>query len=84
MQIRARVRRLIDELPDGELPAVEQFLKQRRSTAKDLPPVLANAEEDDEPTTPDEELAVAQAYADLAAGRVVSHEEARRRLLGQP
>ena len=81
MQTRDRIHRLLDDLPEAELSAVEQFLAQRRAAADPLLRALADAPTDDEPITPEEETAVAEAYADIAAGRVVSHEEVRQRLL---
>jgi hypothetical protein len=44
---------------------------------------LENAPIDDEPLTQEEERALAEAERDLAEGGVVSHAEARRRLLGE-
>jgi hypothetical protein len=42
---------------------------------------IEDAPVDDEPLTADDEQALAEAERDLAEGRVVSHAEARRRLL---
>ena len=81
MQTRDRLHRLIDELPEAELSVVERFLAER-GAAPSL--TLAEAPEDDEPLTPEDEAAIEEAYADIAAGRVLSHEEARQRLLGWP
>ena len=39
---------------------------------------LIEAPEDDEPETDEERAAVAEAYEDLAAGRVVSFEDVKR------
>jgi predicted transcriptional regulator len=44
---------------------------------------LLNAPEDDEPVTQEEEEAVQRAREDIAAGRVYTHEEAKRLLLGE-
>jgi hypothetical protein len=40
---------------------------------------LANAPEDDEPWTGDDEAAVAESRADVAAGLTLSHEEMLRK-----
>lgn len=40
---------------------------------------LANAPEDDEPWTDDDEAAVAESRADFAEGRTLSHEEMLRK-----
>ncbi len=44
---------------------------------------LASLPEDDEPPTDDERAAVAKAMESVQAGRLIPHEEARRRLLGK-
>jgi hypothetical protein len=53
----------------------------------DFDPVLLamlTAPLDDEPETDEERAAVAEAREDVAAGRLISHEEVRRRVLGEP
>ena len=83
MSARDEVRRLVDALPESELPTARRLLealhllgRDPRHLALDLAPW------DDEPTTPEEEAGVAVAYEELARGEVVSAEEAKRRLLG--
>ena len=44
---------------------------------------LRDAPADDEPLTAEDEAALAEAERDVAQGRVVPHDEARRRLLGK-
>jgi len=44
---------------------------------------LANAPEDDEPWTDEDEAAVAEGRADFAAGRTISHDEMLRRYGGE-
>ena len=83
MTERERLHTLIDTLPEGELHVALRFLEfletegptSRLWSFKDAPL-------DDEPLTMEEEQALAEAERDLAEGRVVSHMEARRRLLG--
>ncbi len=77
------LHRVIDTLPDSELEAAARLLAGLGIDDPVLRAVLA-APIDDEPETLEEAAAVQQARDDLAAGRVVSHEEARRRLLGEP
>lgn len=43
---------------------------------------LRDAPPDDEPLTEEDIAALEEAYEDLAQGRVFSHEEVRRQLLG--
>ena len=84
MQTRDRIHRLIDELPDDELSAVERFLVERRTADDPLRRALANAPEEDEPLTAKEAAAIEEGYRDLAAGRVVSNDELWRRLGHDP
>lgn len=78
-ETRNRLHQLIDRLPEGDLPALEQYLAYL--TANPILRALAIAS-----TLPEEELsaeeaaAVDEGLADLDAGRTVSLEEARRRL----
>lgn len=44
---------------------------------------LENAPMDDEPLTPEEEADMAEAYADIAAGRTMTITELRRRLFDE-
>jgi hypothetical protein len=82
---REAVYRLIDELSDADLDTVHAYLvRLREGSASALPPVLANAPWDDEPESEEERVAVAEAEEDFRQGRVVSHAEARQRLLGGP
>lgn len=85
MTVKEHLRQLVDELPEGELVAAERYLEYLRDRSAiahgRLPAVLRNAPFDDEPETNEERVGVAEAWADLAAGRVMSHDEARRRLL---
>lgn len=81
---REELHVLIDQLPDKELRSVRGYLRYLAAMKRD--PVLralVNAPVDNEPETEEERLAVEEARKDLEAGRVVSHEEARRRLLGK-
>lgn len=83
--LKEKLHRLIDDLPASELPAAERFLEYLRDRPGD--PVLRalrEAPEDDEPETPEEASAVQEAREDVAAGRLIPHEEARRRLLEAP
>ena len=90
MQSRDRLHRLIDELPEAELPEVERFLAERgddplRRTLTKAPDdpllrALANAPEDDEPLTPEDEAAIEEARRSVAAGRVIADDELWQRL----
>ena len=82
--LRESLHRLADELPASELPSAKRFLEYLRNLGDPLVRKLMEAPYDDEPVTPEEEVAINKTYQGLAAGRFLSHEEARRLLLGQP
>ena len=81
MELKDRLHSLVDGLPESEVPAAERFLEYLRLAGTD--PVLhtlLTAPEDDEPETPEEREAVAEARRDIASGNVFSLEEVRREL----
>ena len=80
MQMRERVHRLIDELPEQELGAVERFLAQRGAGVSPLRCALEAAPEEDEPLSTEAAAAIEEAYADVVAGRVVKDDDLGRRL----
>ncbi len=80
-ELRHRLRRIIDELPDQELAAAHRYLEYLRLMSDPLVRALVGAAEDDEPETPEEAEAVREAREDVLHGRVLPHEEARRQLL---
>jgi hypothetical protein len=69
---RKQLHRLVDDLPARELSAAARFLEFRCGVQfqDNLPSELANAPLDDEPETPEEAAAVAEAWEDVAGGRV--------------
>jgi len=90
---KADLHRLVDELPEDRAEAAQRILECLRGEKHDeltqallespddsLLHTLAAAPEDDEAETPEEAQAVREAREDLAAGRVLSHEELKRRL----
>jgi predicted transcriptional regulator len=81
--VRERIHRLVDQLPEAELSAAESLLVERRAATDPFFQALANAPEDDEPLTDEDAAALDEANADIAAGRVVPHEEVFRRLRGE-
>lgn len=83
MTERERLHTIIDTLPEDELHVALRFLEflETEGPTSHLWS-LKDAPIDDEPLTEEEEQALAEAERDLAEGRVVSHMEARRRLLG--
>jgi hypothetical protein len=77
MAPRDHLHRLVDTLPESELGRAERVLEALVAVPPYRP--LEDAPLDDEAETPEERAAVAEARGDVAAGRVVPHEEARRR-----
>jgi hypothetical protein len=69
---------LIDELPEEDVPTAERVLQALRATAAPHVP-LDEAPLDDEPDDDDVDGGLTEARADAEAGRVVPHEEVKRR-----
>jgi len=77
MSPRDTLHQLIDELPEEDLSTAERVLQALSATAAPHVPLPA-APFDDEPD--DDGLdGLREARADVEAGRVVSHEEVKRR-----
>jgi predicted transcriptional regulator len=76
MTAKEKLRAAVEALSEEEAGDALRLLEHR-----DEDPVIAafrDAPEDDEPWTEDDEAAVAEGRADLAAGRTVSLDEAMR------
>lgn len=85
MTTRDALHQLVDQLDDSELGFAEFLLDQRRSLSRDgVLRRLAAIPVDDEPETDEEAEAIREAREDVAAGRLIPHEEVRRRLLQLP
>jgi hypothetical protein len=83
MTTRESLDRLIDELPEVELLALErfaEFLHARTLEGNPLLQFLAGAPVDDEPLTDEDRSAVAASYHAPFEGRV--HQQELRRNLG--
>ena len=84
MVTREELHEMIEFLPDSMLEASGRafldFLKKENPVLY----ALITAPEDDEPETEEERAAVAEAYADIAAGRVISDEGLARELELEP
>jgi hypothetical protein len=77
---RQALHGLVDALPDAALDTAVRCLEALTTDDPILRAILFAPESDDSDTE-EEEQATAEAEADAAAGRVVSHAEARRALL---
>jgi len=82
--VKAELHRLIDELPESELHAARRFLEYLRDQTDPLLRALRNAPPDDEPETEEERQAVAEAWEDVRAGRLIPDEELWQRLGHEP
>lgn len=75
MVTREELHQIVDWLPDDILEASGQafldFLKKENPVLY----ALITALEDDEPETEEERAAVGEAYADIARGDVILHED---------
>jgi hypothetical protein len=75
---KERLHRLIDEFSDEEAAATLHLIDRRNTDP--LLRALADAPEDDEPFTEDDEAATAEVEADRAAGvPAIPFEEVRRK-----
>ena len=84
MTAKERLHRLVDQLPSKEFEAARRFLEYLRDGGEDLVSrSLEHAPADDKPMSAEELADLEEALKDCAAGRVISHQEARRRLLGE-
>jgi hypothetical protein len=84
MVTREQIHKLVDQIPEDDLPEVARYLKHLRDESDPFLRALANAPEDDEPETPEEAEAVAEAKAALVCGEVKSLEEVRAECLRKP
>lgn len=84
MVTKQQLHDLVNELPEDRLPAAEKLLRSLHDLPSD--PFLRSlllAPEDDEPLTDEQGAGIEEALQDVAEGRTVSNEEARRILLGE-
>lgn len=78
---REDLHHLVDQLDPRDIQVAARYLEFLRNSTNrpEIPPFLANAPVDDEPITPEEQEAVAEAWNDVATGATYSHNEVRRR-----
>jgi hypothetical protein len=82
MSVRDEIHQLVDALPEGELDAARRYLEVLRTSPDDsLARFLAAAPEDDEPSTPEQDRAVATARDAFRRGERISAAEVKRTLL---
>jgi hypothetical protein len=77
---RETLHRLVDELPEADVPTAERVLIGLRATADPVRRALDSASLDDEPESDEERAAVAEAWAEHRRGEGLSTEELRKEL----
>jgi hypothetical protein len=77
---KAKLHRLVDRIPEGEVHAAECYLEYLAWHADPFLRRLLEAPCDDEPISDEEEAGVREAWADYEAGRVHTLEEVRKEL----
>jgi hypothetical protein len=80
MASRDSLHRMVDDLPETEIPRAERILEALRETAERPLYSLENAPETDEPETPEEATAVAEAWREHREGKSITTEELKREL----
>jgi len=84
MTQREHLHVLIDGLAEEELPPILRLVESALEKTPDpLDLALKNAPWDDEPLTSGDRTALEESAKDMAEGRVVGLDEARRLLLGE-
>ena len=81
---RTDLHRLIEELPETEIPTVAAFVSfvTHRAQQTPLDRILDSAPSDDEELTEEEHAAIREGLDDIRAGRVYTSEEVEKELLG--
>jgi hypothetical protein len=80
MSPREALHRLVDDLPDGDLPTASRVLEALRDTSEPVRQTLNHARLDDEPDEDDADGGLTEARKDAEAGRGLTTEELRREL----
>lgn len=81
---RTDLHRLVEELPETEIPTVAAFVSfvTHRAQQTPLDRILDSAPYDDEELTEEEHAAIREGLDDIRAGRVYTSEEIEKELLG--
>ena len=80
MTVREALHRIVDDLPDSELPAARRVLGALRATADPVLQALLSAPADDEPDDYDFDGGLTEARREARQGLGISHEDAKREL----
>ena len=77
---REEVVRLVEQIPDQEIPAAGRYLEQLVERLEPFSKQLMEAPEDDEELSEEGKRLLDEGYEDLKAGRTHTLEEAKREL----
>ena len=80
MPSRDSLHRLVDDLPESEISRAERVLRALRDTAEPSFSTPESAPGDDEPETPEEVAAIAEAWRERREGKSLTTEELKREL----
>ena len=80
MNRREALHRLIEDLPEQDLPVAARVLGALRATADPVLQALLSAPVDDEPDEDDFDGGLTEARREARNGKGLSHEEAKREL----
>jgi hypothetical protein len=81
MSIKEDIYRLVDRLPEEELPEARHYLESLLMEHDPLLQVLKHAPIDDEPTTPEEDAGAAEAWEEYRRGEGRPLKDIRAELL---
>lgn len=77
---RKALHRLIDDLPEQDLPVAARVLEGLRATSDPVLRALQTAPLDDEPDTDDVDGGLSEARREAAEGKGISHDDVKREL----
>lgn len=72
---RADLQRLIERLPENLVPAATQALEAVLLAADPVALAIENADEEDEPLSPEGVRRLEQGWDDVRRGEVISHDQ---------
>jgi hypothetical protein len=80
MSGKEALHRLIDDLPEQDVPVAVRVLEALRATSDPVLRALLSAPLDDEPDTDDMDGGLSEARREAAEGKGISHDEVKREL----
>lgn len=82
MSPRDKLHRLVEQVPEAEVHAAEVFLEFLGHRRDSVRAAFEDAPEDEESLRSEDEASLDEAKADIAAGKFITADEAKRRLFG--